>query len=203
MFIIGHRGAAGLAPENTLASFKKAYELDVDMIEFDVRLTKDNIPVLMHDSRLGRTHHSRQSINNLTHIEIKKLFKKDKDFLEFLEFYEMLRKLSELRTERIGEFRKNVALKIFSIPDSPMGKIGEIKKCGEDVLVFVGSQKVPGEAYELADYNISVTSQPHSEIAALAVFLDRMLDGAQLEAQWESKRKITPSKMGKKVEACK
>ena len=75
MFIIGHRGAAGLAPENTLASFKKAYELDVDMIEFDVRLTKDNIPVLMHDSRLGRTHHSRQSINNLTHIEIKKLFK--------------------------------------------------------------------------------------------------------------------------------
>ena len=45
--------------------------------------------------------------------EIKKLFKKDKEFLEVLEMYEMFRKIKELRKERIGEFRKNVNLRVF------------------------------------------------------------------------------------------
>ncbi len=45
--------------------------------------------------------------------QIKKLFKKNKDFLDVIELYEMLRKIEELRKERIGEFRKNVTLKIF------------------------------------------------------------------------------------------
>jgi glycerophosphoryl diester phosphodiesterase len=46
--IIGHRGARGLAPENTLAAFAKAIELEVDGVEFDVRVTKDKIPILHH-----------------------------------------------------------------------------------------------------------------------------------------------------------
>ena len=45
--------------------------------------------------------------------EIKKLFKKEKNFIKIIEFYEMLRKIEELRQERIGEFRKNVCLRIF------------------------------------------------------------------------------------------
>ena len=45
--------------------------------------------------------------------EARNLFKKDKNFLDVLEFYEMLRKIDDLRQERIGEFRKNVCLKIF------------------------------------------------------------------------------------------
>lgn len=49
MKIIGHRGAKGLAPENTIASFLKAIEHQVDEIECDVRVTKDNIPVMEHD----------------------------------------------------------------------------------------------------------------------------------------------------------
>jgi glycerophosphoryl diester phosphodiesterase len=52
MIIIGHRGARGLAPENTLASFQKAIENKVAMIEFDVRVTKDKVPVLHHDSAI-------------------------------------------------------------------------------------------------------------------------------------------------------
>lgn len=52
MYIIGHRGAKGLAPENTLASFAKAIELGVPEIECDVRVTADGIPVLEHDARL-------------------------------------------------------------------------------------------------------------------------------------------------------
>jgi len=50
--IVGHRGAAGLMPENTLAGFKKAIEIGVDAIEVDVHLTSDNVAVVTHDYRL-------------------------------------------------------------------------------------------------------------------------------------------------------
>jgi glycerophosphoryl diester phosphodiesterase len=52
MKIIGHRGARGLAPENTIAGFKKALEHHVDEIEFDVRVTKDKIAILCHNPKL-------------------------------------------------------------------------------------------------------------------------------------------------------
>jgi glycerophosphoryl diester phosphodiesterase len=54
--VIGHRGAAGLMPENTLAGFKKAMELGVDTIELDVRLTSDNEAVVYHDTKLNPAH---------------------------------------------------------------------------------------------------------------------------------------------------
>lgn len=49
MKIIGHRGAAGLARENTAAAFKLAIELGVDGIEFDVHVTRDGVPIIHHD----------------------------------------------------------------------------------------------------------------------------------------------------------
>lgn len=49
----------------------------------------------------------------------------------------------------------------------------------EKLLLVVGAEKVPGELYGLADCNISVTSQPHSEIASVAVFLDNLFQGAE------------------------
>ncbi|MBI2009155.1 glycerophosphodiester phosphodiesterase [Candidatus Saccharibacteria bacterium] len=52
MIIIGHRGARGLAPENTLASINKALEFKVDWVEFDVRVNNKGIPVLCHPKRI-------------------------------------------------------------------------------------------------------------------------------------------------------
>jgi glycerophosphoryl diester phosphodiesterase len=52
--IAGHRGAAGVAPENTLPAFLKAVELGVRLLELDVRLTRDGVPVCFHDERLDR-----------------------------------------------------------------------------------------------------------------------------------------------------
>lgn len=52
---IGHRGAAGEAPENTMASFELAWRQGVDGIEFDVQLSSDGVPVVFHDARLART----------------------------------------------------------------------------------------------------------------------------------------------------
>ncbi len=69
----------------------------------------------------------------------------------------------------------------------------------KDLLVIVGAEKVPGEVYELADFNVAVGNQPHSEIAALAVFLDRYSKGKSLKKDFDGKIKIIPCKKGKKV----
>ncbi|WP_186646233.1 glycerophosphoryl diester phosphodiesterase [Fluviispira vulneris] len=53
--IIGHRGAKGYAPENTLSSFRKAKELGTSWVEFDVKETEDGVLVIMHDDDLDRT----------------------------------------------------------------------------------------------------------------------------------------------------
>ena len=69
------------------------------------------------------------------------------------------------------------------------------------LLVIVGAEKVPFFIYEHADWNIAITNQPHSEIAALAVFLDRLFNGAELNKSWEGGRnKIIPQKSGKRME---
>lgn len=70
----------------------------------------------------------------------------------------------------------------------------------DDVLVIVGAEKVPREVYEKADYNISVGNQPHSEIAALAVLLDRTteikqeFEGAGIEVVPSEDQKLTEEK---------
>jgi tRNA (cytidine56-2'-O)-methyltransferase len=70
----------------------------------------------------------------------------------------------------------------------------------EKVLVVVGAEKVPGEIYGLADYNVSVTSQPHSEISSLALFLDHLFEGQELNREYpEAQIRIEPSKSGKKT----
>lgn len=70
----------------------------------------------------------------------------------------------------------------------------------EKLLIVVGAEKVPREIYELADYNIGVGSQPHSEISALGVLLDRIQSGKQFDKAFpNAKRKIVPTKNGKNV----
>ena len=69
-----------------------------------------------------------------------------------------------------------------------------------NLLIVVGAEKVPREIYELADYNVGVGSQPHSEISALAILLDRIQKGIQFEKSFsDAKRKIIPTKKGKNV----
>lgn len=81
-------------------------------------------------------------------------------------------------------------------------KISSIRRAAKthDILVVVGGEKVPGTMYRLADYNIAVTNQPHSEVAALAIFLDRLLGGKELELEHKgAKFRIVPQKVGKKL----
>jgi tRNA (cytidine56-2'-O)-methyltransferase len=77
-----------------------------------------------------------------------------------------------------------------------------VRNTGRDVLILVGSQKVPGEFYSesVSDFNVAIGNQPHSECASLAVFLDRFFEGKELAKNFEdSKTKIIPSRRGKKL----
>ena len=68
------------------------------------------------------------------------------------------------------------------------------------ILIVVGAEKVPREVYDIADYNVAVGNQPHSEISALAILLDRLLRGQQLQKQYfNAEREIIPTKKGKRV----
>lgn len=79
-----------------------------------------------------------------------------------------------------------------------------ISESNKKILVIIGAEKVPKEAYELADYNIAIGNQPHSEIAALAVFLDRVFRGKEIRKEFAGGRlKIIPMEKGKRVEECK
>ena len=71
--IIGHRGASAVAPENTMAAFREAIAVGADGIEFDVRLTRDSVPVVIHDSSLHRTAGLPQRIADLTWSELKSI----------------------------------------------------------------------------------------------------------------------------------
>ena len=75
------------------------------------------------------------------------------------------------------------------------------KKSSTNYLIFVGAEKVPADVYDLCDFNVAVGNQPHSEIGALSIFLDRLTRG-----EWENKGfeggrlKIIPQEKGKKME---
>lgn len=88
MKIIGHRGAKGLAPENTIAGFKKALEHNVDQIEFDVRVTKDGIPIIHHNAELGDASGNKLQIKKTNYQELKR-HKSDlvslKEVLDFID----------------------------------------------------------------------------------------------------------------------
>ncbi len=78
--------------------------------------------------------------------------------------------------------------------------IDEIRESPRAKLIVVGAEKVPPFYYEEADYNVAIGHQPHSEVAALAVFLDRLYQGEELHTEFPgAKLKILPSPRGKKV----
>lgn len=87
-----------------------------------------------------------------------------------------------------------------NIQASPV--LDRIRQLGKDVLVLVGSQKVPREFFsdEISDFNVAVGNQPHSECAALAVFLDRFFEGKELSKGFKkAKIKVVPQERGKKT----
>jgi len=80
--------------------------------------------------------------------------------------------------------------------------IGTVRQC-ERLMVVVGAEKVPSDIYVMADWNVAVGNQPHSEVAALAVFLDRLMmgmeTGQEFEGRFDGKIQVVPTARGKRV----
>ncbi len=109
-------------------------------------------------------------------------------FIDFAEWREYIKKWKGIK----------VHLTMYGLPiDEIMPEIKKHKD--EDILVIVGAEKVPGEIYKLVDYNVAVGNQPHSEVAALAIFLDRYYEGKELKKDFRGKLRIIPSKDSKRV----
>lgn len=80
--------------------------------------------------------------------------------------------------------------------------LNRIRAMSKNILVIVGSQKVPREFFSpvVSDFNVAIGNQPHSECASLAVFLDRLFEGKELSKTFENaKLMIIPQKRGKKL----
>jgi len=96
---------------------------------------------------------------------------------------------------------KLVHLTMYGLPlPRVLPQIRKDWETGGELMVFVGAEKVPPDVYEMADYNVAVGSQPHSEVAALAVFLDRLTEGRLLEDSSRFKGaelRLTPCARGK------
>ena len=96
-----------------------------------------------------------------------------------------------------SEGRKVVHLTMYGMP--LQDKVEELRGA-EKLLIVVGGPKVPGKVYHESDYNISVTSQPHSEIAALAIVLHEVQKGEELKRDFgKSTLRIVPAEKGKHV----
>ncbi len=138
---IGHRGAAGYEPENTLLSFKRAIEMHVNMIEMDVQACSTGEIVVMHDLKVDRTTNGRGYVKDLTMDEISNLQIKKEQHIPTL--YEALRFID-------GKSGVNIEIKRKGISKDVSDLINEFVKNKtydyEDFLVSSFDQ------YELADF---------------------------------------------------
>lgn len=111
-----------------------------------------------------------------------------------------------------GNFKIKTGVKTKKIIDEWKGIIVHLTMYGEkvdkavkkidtkeNILIIVGAEKVPRYIYDKADFNISVGNQPHSEVAALAIFLDRITKGTWINKKFNGKLEIIPCIKGKKV----
>jgi tRNA (cytidine56-2'-O)-methyltransferase len=86
----------------------------------------------------------------------------------------------------------------INLPDAE--KIIRKDSAGKDILLVVGSEKMPSEMFQAANLNVAVSNQPHSEVAAIAMVLDRIFNGKELQKNFRDARmKIRPQEKGKRV----
>ena len=92
-----------------------------------------------------------------------------------------------------------VHLTAYGLPLPKM--LPEVRDIDKDLLVVVGSEKMPGEIFKLADWNVSITNQPMSEVAALAIFLDWFKQHREFEHEFSKAQiQIVPSRSGKEIQ---
>jgi glycerophosphoryl diester phosphodiesterase len=176
MLRIGHRGARAYEPENTLRSFSKALEIGVDAIELDVRKTRDNYLVVIHDADVKRTTNGKGLVADLTLKEIKELSTEKGEKIPTLEeAFELLdnkvKILIELKEQGYEEkvlstiHSKNVLKNVIiaSFLEPALAKTRELDKQIETGLIYAKHPNPIKAALELkANYLISLYRFTHT-----------------------------------------
>ncbi|MGD9131243.1 MAG: glycerophosphodiester phosphodiesterase family protein [Candidatus Bathyarchaeota archaeon] len=176
MLKIGHRGARAYEPENTLRSFKRAIELGVDAVELDVRRTKDNEIVVIHNANVNKTTDGRGSVSDFTLEEIKKFVTAEGEHIptlgEVLEFVgKRVKVLVELKETGIEEkvldlIRKTGLMEnviIISFHEEALRKVRELDAKVATGLIYVRHKNPLQSALELkAEYLLPLYRFTHS-----------------------------------------
>ena len=170
--------------------------MTIEVLRIGQRVVRDD-RVTTHVALVSRAFGASKIYMNEVNPEIKDTLEKINqtwggDFkIEFIE------KWKDIIKERKRQLAKIVHLTMYG---ENINKVDFLIEKEENILIVVGAEKVPREIYNLADYNVAIGNQPHSEIAALAVLLDRVQKGKQFQATYKnSQRTIIPTKQGKKV----
>jgi glycerophosphoryl diester phosphodiesterase len=176
MLRVGHRGARAYEPENTLRSFKKALEMGVDAVEFDVRKTRDNHLVVIHDADVKRTTNGKGLVADLTLKEIKELSTEKGEKIptleEALDFLDgKVKILIELKEQGVEEktlaairdrhVEKNVI--VTSFLEGALAKVRALDKEIETGLIYAKHKNPVKAALELkANYLVSLYRFTHT-----------------------------------------
>ncbi|HSX42585.1 MAG TPA: glycerophosphodiester phosphodiesterase [Candidatus Saccharimonadales bacterium] len=162
MKIIGHRGAKGLAPENTLASFKKALEHHVDQIEFDLRVTRDHIVVINHNKEVADPAGTKLLIRAST---LEQLRRHKPDLMTFQEFLDVI------------DHRAHLLVEIK--PGEPTKQIIAMLK--EDI-----GRGRPAENISVGSFSQSILRQIHTALPRLELVVIEHWSG--MYATWRARR---------------
>ncbi|NIP62590.1 MAG: tRNA (cytidine(56)-2'-O)-methyltransferase [Nitrosopumilaceae archaeon] len=170
--------------------------MEIEVLRIGQRLVRDD-RVTTHVALVARAFGASKIYMNEINPEITKTIKKvnytwgGRFQLHLIDDWKKLIKMKQSKGYKI------IHLTMYGLD---IGTMPNILSNEEMILVVVGAEKVPRLAYTLADYNVSIGSQPHSEISALAVFLDRIQNGVQFEKKFgNGKRRIIPTNEGKRV----
>jgi glycerophosphoryl diester phosphodiesterase len=141
--VAAHRGANEFAPENTLAAFRKAVELGVDLIEIDVRKTKDNVNIIMHDSTLKRTTGLDGNVSDWNYTDLKEVSAGKRFSNDFAsEKIPTLEETCKEVAEANKKFTKNVSFYVDCKDPELSNMIQMLKEYGFlETSVFYGSDE--------------------------------------------------------------
>lgn len=170
--------------------------MEIEVVRIGQRVVRDD-RVTTHVALVSRAFGASKIYMNEVNPDIKETLQKINDTWggEFEVKFE--ENLKEIVKKRKSEYYKIIHLTMYGENiDNLKNKLEKEEK----FVIVVGAEKVPREIYHLADYNIAIGNQPHSEISALAITLDRIHGGKQFENTFSNaKRRIIPSKEGKNV----
>lgn len=121
--VIAHRGASKYAPENTMAAFKLAYRMEADMIELDVQLSKDGIPVVFHDAKLNQHSNGKGPVSSFLFDELQQLDAGKWFSIEFMG--EKISSLEQVLRWASGKILVNIEIKAEAVGNVILGGVEE------------------------------------------------------------------------------